>query len=339
MKRPTMRDVAATAGVSVKTVSRVVNAESGVRPPIVARVEEAIEALGYRPDRRAQQLRQSEGRSSTIGFVSVDVSNQFFGTLLRGIDLVATKNDCVVLSGITDRSATREQKLLEAFVERRVDGLILVYSGSSASDIEAEEGRGTPVVFVDLEPKATGMDVIRSDHYAGARTATEHLLKHGHVDISYFGDDPEVYSATLRAQGFCDAMLAAGHMVPRQRLVTGRETSTGWKDLAIKHFHENGLPTAVFTAQNRITIGVAEALHELGLRETVAQVGFDDVDLAPVVTPALTVVRQDPLGMGRLAAEVLFKRIAGDTRAAHREVLPCPIVPRGSGELPPNRKP
>lgn len=331
-----MRDVAAAAGVSFKTVSRVVNDETGVRPELVARVQAAIAELGYRPNQGARRLRQHDSEPSTIGFVLVDVANQFFGTLLRGIEEVATDRNCLVLSGSTDRSPEREQQLIEAFLARRVDGLIIVYSGSSPALLRAEMDRGTPVVFLDLEPEAVEADLVRSDHYQGAVDATTHLINHGHTDIAFFGDDATIFSATLRQKGFRDALEKAGLSVREQRIITGSHTEDEWRTIAVDYFSGEAPPTAVFSAQNIITVGVVSALHALQLQHTIAQVGFDDLDLANTVQPGITVVPQNPLDLGRRAAEAVFARIDGSDDEPSKQILSSPLISRGSGEIPPS---
>ena len=175
-RRPTMRDVADRAGVSFKTVSRVVNVEGGVSPDLVERVEAAVQALGYRPDGRARHLRQGGTTTGAIGFILVDVANPFFSSILRGIEEVARTHDTLVLAGSTDGAVAREDQLIEAFVSRRVDGLIIVPSGTGAGALQGELDRGTPVVFLDLEPSDSAVDLVRSDHRGGAELATRHLL-------------------------------------------------------------------------------------------------------------------------------------------------------------------
>lgn len=319
--------------MSFKTVSRVINGEPGVSPALTQKVEAAVLSLGYRPDHRASQLRRGNpGRSSTIGVVTVDVANQFFGSLMRGIESVATDEGCVVLSGSTDRSTERERQLIDSFVERRVDGLIIVYSGSSMTDLLAERARGTPIVFLDLEPDVAGIDLVRADHYGGAVAATTHLIAHGHTEIAFFGDTETVFSATLRRKGFIDSMTKAGLTVPDHRVITKAQSVEAWETLTTEHLKDPGT-TAIFSAQNMISLGVLRAIHQLGLQHEIAQVGFDDLDLATLVQPALSVVVQNPLEMGRTAAELLNRRIRGDEFPPVRDIRPTPLVARGSGEL------
>jgi LacI family transcriptional regulator len=337
-----MRDVALRAGVSFKTVSRVVNDEGGVSDVLVARVEQAIAALGYRPDDRARHLRQTASRTGAIGFILVDVANPFFSSILRGIEEVARKHDYLVLAGSTDGLRQREDQLVEAFVARRVDGLIVVPSGPGAGPLQAEVERGTPVVFLDLELEGLDVDLVRSDHRGGALLATQHLQAHDHTDIAFFGDDPTVFSAGLRLHGFREAMSKAGLALDERRVVHGRHTSDVWRRIIREYLVETGAteigrPTALFTAQNLITVGATQALHDLELHETIAHIGFDDIELADVVEPGISVIPQHPLDLGRRAAERLFARIDGLAGPPCEQVVGTGVIERGSGEIPPHR--
>lgn len=330
-----MRDVALRAGVSFKTVSRVVNGEGGVSEVLVERVEQAVAALGYRPDHRARHLRQTASRTGAIGFILVDVSNPFFSSILRGIEEAARKHEYLVLAGSTDGLREREDQLVEAFVARRVDGLIVVPSGSGAGPLRAEIERGTPVVFLDLEPEGLTVDLVRSDHRGGALLATRHLQAHGHRDIAFFGDDATIFSAALRMHGYRDAMSEAGLGVGERRIVQGRHTSDEWRRMIRDYLADTDRPTALFSAQNIITVGATHALHDLELHETVAQIGFDDIELADVVEPGISVVPQHPRDLGRRAAERLFARIEGLTDPPTQQVIGATVIERGSGEIPP----
>ncbi|CAN5775445.1 LacI family DNA-binding transcriptional regulator [soil metagenome] len=332
-RRPTIRDVAERAGVSFKTVSRVVNAESGVRPEVASVVEQAINDLGYQRDDRARRLRQGATTSGVIGFVLVDVSNPFFSSILRGIEEVARRHDSLVLAGSTDADLDREAQLVGAFAARRVDGLIVIASEQPSAPLRNELLHGTPVGFVDLEPKWPEFDLVRSDHEGGASLATRHLIEHGHRDIAFVGDAPSTFSAALRRNGFLHEMARAGQPVPADRVLNGSHEPEEWSDIIAEYLDGPGRPTALFTAQNFITVGAAQALHRLGLHRRIAQIGFDDVTLAAEIEPALSVVPQDPLMLGRRAATRLFQRIAGTAGPAERQILPTAVVARGSGEI------
>lgn len=312
------------------------NREEGVSPALTARVEASIAKLGYQPDDRARRLRTTDLRTGVIGFILVDVANPFFSSILRGIEEVARKHHYFVLSGSTDGDSARQDQLVSAFITRRVDGLIVVPTGDSIGPLAREIDRGTPLVFVDLEPdEANKVDLLRSDHQGGARLATEHLLQRGHTDIAFFGSPLDIFSARLRLAGFREAMENAGLTVREDRVRTGLHAPDEWQRLVTDYLANTPEPTALFTAQNFITLGALQALHALGLREQIAQIGFDDVDLGAVVSPGVSVVPQFPLELGRRAAELLFRRLGGPLHEPVREILTTKVIERGSGEIAP----
>ncbi len=321
--------------MSFKTVSRVVNNEDGVSHDLTIRVKAAIADLGYRPDDRARRLRTGASRNGVIGFILVDVANPFFSMVLRGIEEVARKHDYLVISGSTDGDHDRQDQLVSSFVSRRVDGMIVVPSGNELGALATELQRGTPTVFVDLGFNGVNVDLLRSDHEGGTRLATEHLLNHGHTDIAFFGSHRDIFSAQLRLSGFLSAMHDAGIEVPAHRIANGQHTPEDWQQIITDHLTDHPRPTAIITAQNLISIGGMQALHSLGLRDTIAHIGFDDVELAAIVTPGLSVVPQSPLELGRRSATLLFDRLDGNISPPHEEILPCSIIQRGSGEIRP----
>lgn len=328
-----MVDVAAAAETSLKTVSRVVNGEPGVTAGLVARVRRAIDLLDYRPDDRARHFRSSSGTTRTIGFVQDDVANPFFAAIFRGLEDVAREAGSLVLSGSSDGDSDRERALVEALIARRVDGIVMVSRSPDEALIRTESGRGTAFVFVDLEPGGLDADLIRTDHRAGARAATDHLLRHGHERIAAIVDDPAYSSARDRQRGFSEAMSAAGLRADDAFVRTGVGSVAAARAAASELLERADAPTAFFTGQNLISIGVLRALHERGQQRHVAQVGFDEVELADVIEPGLSYVPQDPHRLGHLAAEQLFARIGGDRSGPSHVRLPTSVVPRGSGEI------
>ncbi|MGI9614204.1 MAG: LacI family DNA-binding transcriptional regulator [Acidimicrobiales bacterium] len=329
-----MRDVAELAGVSLKTVSRVVNNEPGVTAALSYRVRVAIQTLGYQPDDRARFLRRGSATTRSIGFVQTDVANPFFSSIFRGLENVAQQRGFLVLAGSSNAEPDREQALIEAFIARRVDGLVIASGQSNPSALTTELKHGTPVVFVDIDPGLDTVDVVRSDHYGGAAIATRHLLEHGHERIAYLGDDSAFYSANERRRAFVEVITDAGHSAPWVL------TDLTDPELSAKATAElltvAERPTALFTAQNFVTIGAVTALHRLGLQHRIALVGFDDVGFAELIEPQLTVVPQDPLRLGRLAGERLFARLGSKNGSPERYVVELAVVARGSGEIRPS---
>ena len=334
-RRPTMTDVAEAAGVSLKTVSRVVNREEHVAPETVERVERAIAELGYGVDDRARRLRQKGAPTSrTIGFVLVDVANDFFSAMLRGLEDVTQPAGVFVLSGSTDSDKQREFELLEAFASRRVDGLVVVTSTIDDGPLATELRRRTPVVIVDLEPPELVVDVVRTDHREGGRIAARHLLEHGHRDIAFWGDRARVFSADQRFEGFVEVLTEHGVELPPHRIVRYEGDGDDWLRIADEQLAGDDHPTAIFSAQNFVTLGLVPALHRHGLADEIAVVAHDDVQLATVVDPPLTVAMQHPREIGRRAGRQLLRRMDGDDSPPVLDLVPAELVVRGSGEIP-----
>lgn len=334
-RRPTLRSVAEEAGVSFKTVSRVVNEESGVSPELTARVRAAVDKLGYRPDHRARNLRRSSTTTSTIGVLHNDVSNPFFSTILRGVEDVAAENNYLVLSASTDADQEREGRMIAAFMERRIDGLIIVPSSGALANLGPELDRGTPVVLLDLEIGDVELDLIRSDHERGATRAATHLIDHGHRRIAMLGDDERFFSARLRLVGYRNALAEAGIDHDPSLVHLGEHSAEQWRTIVLDVLAADNPPTAIFSAQNFVTEAVVRTLRELELQNRIAVVGYDDLALADLVEPGITVVPQQPELLGRTAAELLIGRVEGDTSPTARILIDNPVLARGSGEIRP----
>jgi LacI family transcriptional regulator len=328
-----MRDVAALAGVGIKTVSRVVNDVPTVAPELVDRVRRAAEKLGYRPNLTAASLRRAGGRTNTIGLLLEDVSNPFSSAVHRAVEDLARDHDVLVLAGSLDEDPGRERELVRTLIDRRVDGLIIMPCGQDHGYVVAEQQAGTPFVFIDREPSPLLADTVLSDNAGGARAGVRHLLATRRRRVAYLGDDLAIATARQRFQGFCDA-LGEERIRPDERLVRHGLRTVEAARRAAHALLADDVPEAVFASQNLITIGVVEALHERGLENDVALVGFDDVPLATAVRPGITVMAQDPAAVGRCAADRLFARMHGDRSGPATHVLPTRLIVRGSGELP-----
>ena len=330
--RPTMRDVAALAGVGIKTVSRVVNDVPTVAPELVERVRAAADKLGYRHNLTAANLRRTGGRTNTIGLLLEDVSNPYSSAVLRAVEDYAMERRVLVLAASLDENPQREREMTRALIDRRVDGLIVVPAGRDQRYVLTEQQAGTSFVFVDRLPVPLLADAIVSDNRGGATRAVQHLLSTPRTSVAYLGDDLGIPTAVERFAGFTDALTSAGMTVDERLVRHGLRTAEQARDAAQELFAADQ-PAAVFTSQNLVTIGVVEALHELGLHNDIALVGFDDIPFASVLQPGITVMAQDPVALGRSAAERLFARLAGDSSPAAVTTVPTELIVRGSGEL------
>jgi LacI family transcriptional regulator len=333
--RPTMREVAALAGVSLKTVSRVVNQEPGVSPELAAKVRLAVERLDYRPNLGASSLRRSDRLTRTIGLLLEDVANPFSAALHRAIEDVARPRGVAVLTGSLDEDPLREVQLAATFIARRVDGLILVPASRDHGYLWTERRAGLPIVFVDRPPSLLDADMVLSNNRAGALAGVRHLLERGHRSIGYLGDLITISTAQERWEGYRDALREQSLPVNSALVRHDLRTIAQAEQATLEIFAVDQTPTALFTSQNLVTIGAIRALRRLGKQHEVALVGFDDFMLADLLDPGVTVVAQDPGRMGAVAAHALFGRLGGDTSPTSRHVIPTELVERGSGEIAP----
>ena len=335
-----MRDVAAAAGVSVKTVSRVVNDEAAVRDDVADRVRAAIDALGYRPDHRAQLLRRRGTASATIGFVPFDVSNPFFSAIYRGLEDAAWTHGYAVVAGSSDGTRERGETILKRLIGGRVDGLVVVPAGDDHTLIAEEVGRGTPVVLLDLEVDVvTEVDLVRSDHRGGARLAVDTS------STTAIATSPS--SATCRRSSRpVSATTATSTRCGPARSSAGRSG----RCTASTRRRCRGDVRALFAP------GVDPAerpVHRPELRDDRRRAGPPRSRACTASSPrrlrrcrhgrhrraGAHVVPQRPMELGRLAGELLLDRIGGHRGPARRAILCNELIARGSGEIPPSASP
>jgi LacI family transcriptional regulator len=334
-RRATMRDVARRAGVSVMTVSRVVNDSDHVETRTRERVREAIAVLGYRQHAAASALRRSGAHTTTIGMVLDDVANPFCSTLQRGVERICRDHGYLLVAGSSGGDAMEERGLVSAFLQRRVDGLVIMGADDDHAYLAEEVRHGVPVVFTDRSPAHLEADRVVSDNVGGARQAAGHLLAAGHRRIAVLTGEEHVETSRLRRQGFRQALAAAG-VGSEQRLEAGDLASADAAAAALESMLDLAQPpTAVFAGQNLVTIGALRALHGRGLAHRIALVGFDDLELAGLLDPPVTVVSQDADEMGATGARLLFERLAGYAGPVRTRTIPTRLLVRGSGELAP----
>ncbi|MFF7331341.1 substrate-binding domain-containing protein [Streptomyces sp. NPDC008150] len=329
--RPTMKDVAARAGVGLKTVSRVVNGEPGVTPETERRVREAIGALGFRRNDSARVLRK--GRTASIGLVLEDLADPFYGPLSRAVEEVARSHGALLINGSSAEDPEREQELVLALCARRVDGLVVIPAGEDHRYLEPELKAGVATVFVDRPAGRIAADAVLSDSYGGTRDGVAHLIAHGHRRIGFIGDMPRIHTAAERLRGYRAAMEDAGIPVGRSWVSLGGTEPERVRRAAEDMLSGDDPVTAIFAGNNRVTVTVVRVLAEQP--RPVALVGFDDLELADLLRPGLSVVAQDATALGRTAAERLFGQLDGTLVTPERVELPTRLIARGSGELPP----
>lgn len=308
----TMRDVARLAGVSVATVSAVVNGKQVVRPAVVAKVQDAMKALNFHPDYVARSLRVR--KTTTIGVVVPDFSSGFFVDVLRGIEDAARSVGYSVLLCNSDEDVQQEHVHLRALLSRRVDGILLA-STDLYSIADTRVRSGAPIVLFDRVPPGYGGPAVTVDNVDAAYRATQHLIGLGHRDIAFIAGRLDLSTATDRAEGFRRALEDA-HL-----LLNGAFFKRG--DYHPESGYQNGLellklrprPTAIVCSNGVMTLGLLRALHELQVRcpEEISIIGFDEpapdsygFSLSTLLRPELTVVAQPGHEVGRNAAQMLL---------------------------------
>lgn len=328
----TLRDVGKRAGVSAMTVSRVINGREGVDIETQRRVEAAIEALDYVPNRVARGLISQ--KTATIGLIVPDVVNPFFSPVLRGAELTARKAGYRLLVCNSEGDLRLEREYVEDLVAHRVDGLLL----APAMDISRHcvfplLRRGFPVVLIDRALPDLDCDLVVADSASGAKRLVEHLIAVGHRDIAHISDADDTSTGQERHRGYAEALAAAG--IPYRDELVFRTTvdRIGGYRATQQVLSLRPLPTAIFTVNNMTAVGAMQALREthLSVPEDMALVCFDDVEHLAVVSPFLTVVDQPAETFGSLGAQLLLERISGKAgNRTRRIVLQTDLIVRTS---------
>ncbi|MDQ7844431.1 MAG: LacI family DNA-binding transcriptional regulator [Armatimonadota bacterium] len=327
----TIRDVAARAGVSVATVSRVVNrSPHRVSAATQRRVLAAVRALGYESNPIARGLKKRSTR--TVALIVPDISNPFFPAIARGIEDVARARGYAVLLCNTYEDLERERAYLELLARRMVDGLVFATVGSNTRHLRALRRQGRPVVLVARDVAGVRIDSVLVDNFRGEFEATTHLLGLGHRRIAHITGPPSLHVAAERRRGYLAALEAAG--VPRSEalVVEGNFAADGGRRAVERLLARGAKFTAVVAANDLMAIGAMEALRRAGRRipQDVAVVGFDDITFASLVCPALTTVAQPKYRMGQLAMERLLALMDGADEGGRQTVLIPQLVVRDS---------
>jgi len=327
----TIRDVAARAGVSVATVSRVVNRNPHrVSPATRRRVLSAVQALGYRANIIAQGLKQR--RTRTVALIVPDISNPFYPAIARGIEDRAQEHGYAVLLCNTYEDLTRERVYLELLRTRMIDGLIFATVGSNTRHLRTLRREQLPVVLVARDVDGVPIDAVFVDNFRGELEATSHLIGLGHRRIVHIAGPASLRVASERRRGYLRALEAAG--VPQQDavVVEGDFSADGGREAVRTLLERNTGFTALAAANDLMAIGAMEVLRHAGRRvpDDVAVVGFDDITFASLVSPALTTVAQPKYRMGQLAMDRLLALMDGADGRPKQLVLPPELVVRES---------
>jgi LacI family transcriptional regulator, galactose operon repressor len=328
----TLHDVARTANVSVATASRYLRKDGYVSLHAGQRIEAAMRQLGYRPNGVARSLRHR--RTRTLALIVPEIENPFFTTVSRGAEDVANTAGYAVIFCNTDESEQKQAQYLQALLERKIDGVLFVPCGQrSAEECRMLTEAGVPFVFIDREVPGIAADAVLGDNEGGALQLTRHLLALGHRRIGLVGGNPLDSVSRQRLAGYTAALREVGLKVdPELVREADWSTESSWlltRDLLAL----DQPPTALFCTNNLLAVGALMALREAGKRvpDDTALVCFDDIELASLIDPWLTVAVQPAFDMGVHAATLLLERLAGRRDfPAVREVLPVRLLVRRS---------
>ncbi|MGX1676139.1 LacI family DNA-binding transcriptional regulator [Streptomyces sp. NPDC055400] len=332
-RRPTLADVAREVGVSAKTVSRVLNEDGPASAQTREQVLAAVTKLGFQPNLMARNIRVG-GPDTTIGLVIPDLANPFFGTVARSIEDTVRDRGLTLLMGSSADDPDRESALTDKFLARRVSILMVVPSvGADHAHLKTHRATGLPIVFIDRPGSGLATDSVVSSNRAGAHDGVAHLIAHGHRRIGFVGDLPtKLYTRRERLAGYRSALQEADIDHDRS-LVANAHDQKGAEAAAGQLLDLADPPTALFAGNNIMALGIVAELARRKQKH-VAVVAFDDVSLADVLEPALTVVAQDPEEIGRAAAATALARLDGDRSRARTITVPTRLIVRGSGEQP-----
>lgn len=318
----TLHEVARRAGVSAMTVSRVVNGRGSVDSETRQRVEEAIQALDYVPNRIARGLISQ--KTQTIGIIVPDIVNPFFAPVVRGAESAARKAGYRVLLCNSEGDLRLEREYIEDLVAHRVEGLLLApASDRSRSSILSLLRGGFPLVLIDRALPDADCDLIVSDNVQGARRLIEHLIAIGHREIAHVSDAEDTSTGRERLRGYREALEAAGIPFQPELVIRTTVDRIGGYRAAQEILARDPLPTVIFAVNNMTAVGTMEALRErnLSVPKDMGLVCFDDVEHLAVLSPILTVIDQPAETFGSLGVQLLLERMTGKANSRPRRII------------------
>ncbi|OAA27220.1 LacI family transcriptional regulator [Kosmotoga arenicorallina S304] len=323
-KHPGIKDIARIAGVSIATVSRVLNGNSYVSPELSKRVLEAAGKLKYQPNRIARGLRK--GKTNTIGFLIPDIENPFFSAIVKGAEDFLRKFGYTILLCSSSGIAEREDELLNVLFSHKVDGLMTIPLESQTPYLEKIERLGIPVVVIDDIIKKKDVSSVASDNYSGMSQLMRYLLDTNHKSFAFLSGDPHTYSGKERLRAFRDVMVRQQENVEYE-ILFGTYTFNSGIDMLRKL---KRIPDAIVCGNDMIAFGVLTELQRMRYKipDDVSITGFDDVLFSKMTNPPLTTVRQDYYMMGEVAAQLLMDSLNYKKRDS--VLLKTELVIRGS---------
>lgn len=326
----TIKDVARKAGVSIATVSRILNGTGVVSPKLIENVQSAIKETGYQPNAVARALKIKESKS--IGLIIPDIENPFFPALVRGVEDTARKYDYAVILCNSDGYAEEERKYIRFLHSKRVDGVIFTGSIDSDQNLALLAELNMPVVTLDRQSQLENISSVSVDNYYGAMLAVEHLLDQGAKKIAFLGGADRLSVAVERFQGYQDVLKKRGIPIVDDLILHGEFTfNSGYENTAILLKRQEKFD-AVFAANDLIAFGVIDCLtkHGIEVPRKVIVAGYDDIRMAGWYKPSLTTVRQPVYQMGEKTVEILLTLFSNSESELYTERFRPELIIRNS---------
>jgi LacI family transcriptional regulator len=328
--RITIIDVAAEAGVSFGTVSRVINDDVHVRSETRSRVLDAMQRLGFVANRQARSL--AGGKTNSIGLLVPDLGTGYIGEIIRGIDAELSLQNLDLILYTTHRTATKEANYVANLAQGMVDGLLLVLPRNPLDYIEILMGRNFPFVLIDHQGSGEACPAVGATNWQGAYNATEYLITLGHTRIGFITGSMDLGCAVDRLEGY-RAALRTHHIREAAELVyEGAFFQPDGYEGASALFNLDDPPTAVFASNDVMAMGAMDAIRNRGLRvpEDISVIGFDNIPQSAMVYPSLTTVQQPLEKMGRAATQILLDILKNPEKDVGRIELPTELIVRNS---------
>jgi LacI family transcriptional regulator len=328
MTSATIKDVAALAGVSKATASRVLSGHPATSSEARAKVSAAAEQLDFRPNAQARGLRSA--KTNVVGLLVSDVRNPFFADLAHAVEQASLAAGYVILLGNANESEEQQNRFLDTLIGQRVDGVIVAPQSDGSGSITSLLERGIPTVFVDRTVQGISVPSVTTDSRQGINQAVRHLAEQGHRRIGYIAGPQSISTGRERLGAFVDAMLDAGLDQDAALTVFGDFQAASGAAATEQLLRLDKPPTAILAADSPMAVGAVRKIHELGLRigEEIALVAFDDIDWFALLNPSLSVISHSVEDMGRAAVDLLVNVIDGGEPES--VILPSELIIRAS---------
>ncbi len=327
-----MNDVAKKAGVSIATVSRVLNNSSSVNEETRVKILKAIKELKYQPSRVAKRLRSKTGGGNLLGVLIPDIQNPFYVDVLRGIEDVAYLNNYVLIMCNFSQDEKKEATYLDILESEAIDGLIAAPVNEDDPRVKKIVRNGLPVVCVDRGLKGMDVDVVCVNNEGGAFQAVDYMLEQGYKRIAYIGGLSSIPSSRFREAGYRRALESRGISVDDDLIVNGNSSYESGVRYTEQLLNLSSPPDALFTGNNLITLGALEVINsrKMQIPQDIAVLGFDDMNWSNALNPPLSAVRQPAYEIGKRAGELLFQRIKDPKRPSIQMILNSELMIRSS---------